>query len=132
LNICLIAAKSDNIILVYGIPGSGKSMTPTPQPKTAYDAPYDIAAIIAETKAYGESIGMAWGELLVIDGGSWEAPVATSPTMSGERLKAAIENSLQRSKKLQTDNGYQAGQFCYKVVFEPNENGEYKMYFLLG
>jgi hypothetical protein len=106
--------------------------TDPPKPKTAYDAPYDTAAIIADAKAYGESIGMTWSEPLTVDNCSWEAPGATSSTLSGERLKTAIEGRIARIKKLQGDNEYQPGEFHFKVVFEPQGNGEHTIHFLMG
>jgi hypothetical protein len=107
--------------------------TPTepPKPKTAYDAPYDTATIIADAKSYGESIGMTWSEPLTVDNCSWEAPGTTSATLSGERLKTAIEGRIARIKKLQTDNGYQLGEFHFKVLLIPN-GSEYTIYFLMG
>jgi hypothetical protein len=86
----------------------------------------------ADAKAYGESIGMIWGASLDKDNCSWEAPGATSPTLSGERLKNAIESSIRRIKKIQQDNEYQPGEFHFKVVFESRGGGEYAIYFLMG
>jgi hypothetical protein len=104
---------------------------PTP-PKTAYDAPYDTAAIIADARAYGEGIGMTWSEPLATGNCSWEAPGATSPTLSGERLKTAIQGRIARIKRLQEDNGYRPGEYHFKVLFEPQGDGEYTIYFLMG
>jgi hypothetical protein len=101
-------------------------------PKTAYDAPYDTARILADARAYGESIGMTWSGPLTVDNCSWEAPGATSSTLSGERLKTAIEGRIARIKKLQTDNEYQPGEFHFKVLLESQGNGEYTIYFLMG
>jgi hypothetical protein len=106
--------------------------TEPPKPKTAYDAPYDTAQISADAKAYGESIGMTWSEPLTKDNCSWEAPGATSSTLSGERLKEAIQNRIRRIKKLQEDNEYQPGEFHFKVYFESAGGGEYTIYFLMG
>jgi hypothetical protein len=75
---------------------------------------------------------MTWSASLTPDNCSWEAPGATSATLSGERLKAAIESSIRRIKKLQEDNEYQPGEFHSKVVFEPKGSGEYTIYFLMG
>jgi hypothetical protein len=102
------------------------------KPKSAYDAPYDIAAITQNARAYGESIGMTWSGALTTGNCSWEAPGATSPTLCGERLKSAMESSIRRIKKLQQDNGYQSGEFHFKVVFEAAGGGEYTIYFLMG
>ena len=85
-------------------------------PKTAYDAPYDTAVIIADARAYGESIGMTWSPTLTPDNCSWEAPGATSATLSGERLKTAIESGIRRVKKLQQDNEYQPGSFTSNFI----------------
>jgi hypothetical protein len=112
--------------------------TPTPQPtepskpKTAYDAPYDTAAILADAKAYGESIGMTWSAPLTVDNCSWEAPIQTSSVLQGERLKAAIQSGIRRVKKLQADNEYQPGEFHFQLYLEPIGNGEYSLYFLMG
>jgi hypothetical protein len=100
--------------------------------KTAYDAPYNTSKIIADAKAYGKSIGMTWSEPLTKDNCSWEAPGATSPTLSGKRLKKAIRSSIKRIKKLQKDNGYQPGEFHFKVLLESAGGGEYAIYFLMG
>ncbi|GHT83996.1 hypothetical protein FACS18947_0760 [Bacteroidia bacterium] len=119
-------------------PKTDPPATPTPQPteppkpKTAYDAPYDTAQIIAEAKAYGESIGMTWSAPLTKDNCSWEAPIQTSSVLSGERLKAAIESGIRRVKKLQADNEYQPGEFHFQLYLEPFGNGEYSLYFLMG
>jgi hypothetical protein len=112
-------------------PATPTPPTEPPTPKTAYDAPYDTAQILADAKAYGESIGMTWSEPLTVDNCSWEAPIHTSSTLSGERLKTAIESSIRRIKKLQEDNEYQPGEFHFKVVFEP-AGSEYAIYFLMG
>jgi outer membrane biosynthesis protein TonB len=106
--------------------------TDPPEPKTAYDAPYNTTVMVANARAYGESIGMTWSEALNTGNCSWEAPGATSSTLSGERLKTAIESSIRRIKKLQQDNEYQPGEFHFKVLFEPQGNGEYTIYFLMG
>jgi hypothetical protein len=117
-------------------PDTPAAPTPEPtepaKPKSAYDAPYDTAAIIADTKAYGESIGMTWSGSLNTGNCSWEAPGSTSPTLSGERLKEAVRSSIRRIKKLQSDNGYQPGEFHFKVQFESAGSGEYTIYFLMG
>jgi len=113
-------------------PATPPPPTEPPTPKTAYDAPYDVAAIIADAKAYGESIGMTWSEPLTTGNCSWEAPGATSSTLSGERLKTAIEGRIRRIKKLQEDNEYKPGKFHFKVVFEPIGDGEYTIIFLMG
>jgi hypothetical protein len=47
-------------------------------------------------------------------------------------LKTAIEGRIARIKKLQQDNGYQPGEFHFKVVFTPQGNGEYTIHFLMG
>jgi hypothetical protein len=60
------------------------------------------------------------------------APGATSPVISGKRLKKAIQSSIRRIKKLQNDNDYQPGEFLFKLHFEPVDDGEYKLYFLMG
>jgi hypothetical protein len=119
-------------------PKTDPPTTPTPQPteppkpKTAYDAPYNTATIIADAKAYGESIGMTWSAPLTKDNCSWEAPIQTSSVLSGERLKAAIESGIRRVKKLQADNEYQPGEFHFQLYLEPFVNGEYSLYFLMG
>jgi hypothetical protein len=102
------------------------------KPKSAYDAPYDTVAMSANAKAYGESIGMTWSASLTPDNCSWEAPGATSEALSGNRLKKAIESSIRRIKKLQQDNGYQPGEFHFKVLFVAAGDGEYTIYFLMG
>jgi outer membrane biosynthesis protein TonB len=103
-----------------------------PKPRSAYDAPYDTAAIIADASAYGAGIGMTWSGSLNTGNCSWEAPGTTSADLSGERLKAAIQGRIARIKKLQQDNGYQPGEFHFKVLFESQGNGEYTIYFLMG
>jgi len=119
-------------------PKADPPVAPTPEPseptkpKTAYDAPYDTAQIIANAKAYGESIGMTWSAPLTTGNCSWEAPIQTSSVLSGERLKEAIQSSIRRVKKLQADNGYQPGEFHFKLYLEPFGNGEYSLYFLMG
>jgi hypothetical protein len=102
------------------------------EPKTAFDKPYDKAAIIEDAKAYGDSIGMTWSEPLTKDNCSWEAPPRTSPTLSGKRLKRLVKTGMQRVKKLQADNGYNPGEFHFNLYFEPVGDGEYKLYFLCG
>jgi hypothetical protein len=106
--------------------------TEPPKPKTAYDAPYGTAQIIADAKAYGEGIGMTWSAPLTKDNCSWEAPIQTSEVLSGERLRAAVESGIRRVKKLQADNGYQPGEFHFKLYLEPFGNGGYSLYFLMG
>jgi hypothetical protein len=106
---------------------------PAPEkPKTAYEKPYDTAKISADMAAYGASIGMTWCTELTKDNCSWEAPGITSSTLQGERLKAALQSSIRRIKKLQQDNGYNPGEFLFKVTFEPRGSGEYTIYFLMG
>jgi hypothetical protein len=102
-----------------------------PKPKTAYDAPYDIARITQDARAYGESIGMTWSAPLTKDNCSWEAPIQTSSVLQGERLKTAIESGIRRVKKLQADNEYQPGEFHFQLYLEP-AGGEYTIYFLMG
>jgi hypothetical protein len=102
------------------------------KPKTAYDAPYDTDKIIKDAKAYGESIGMTWSPSLTLDNCSWEAPGQTSGTLSGERLKTAIETCIRRVMKLQKDNEYQPGEFHFKLYLEPAGGGEYSFYLLMG
>jgi hypothetical protein len=116
---------------------SSKPTKPKPapkpsKPKTAYDAPYDKDAIIANAKTYGESIGMTWSAPLTKDNCSWETPFQTSDVLSGARLKRAIEYGIQRAKKLQSDNGYQPGEFHFKLYLEAYGDGEYSVYHLIG
>jgi outer membrane biosynthesis protein TonB len=102
------------------------------KPKSAYDAPYGKATIGADAKAYGESIGMTWSGSLTKDNCSWEAPIQTSRTLSGKRLKKAIQSGIRRVKKLQSDNEYRPGEFHFKLLLEPVSGGEYSLYFLMG
>jgi hypothetical protein len=116
-------------------PPSTPAPAPTPEPpkpKTAYDAPYDTAQICANARAYGESIGMTWSAPLTTGNCSWEAPIQTSEVLSGDRLRAAVESGIRRVKKLQADNGYQPGEYHFKLYLEPLGNGEYSLYFLMG
>jgi hypothetical protein len=109
--------------------------TPEPtepqRPKTAYDSPYDTAQIVADARAYGESIGMTWCEPLTVDNCSWEAPGSTSPVLSGDRLREGIEGGIRRVKKLQADNGYQPGEFLFKLLLVP-DGTECTIYWLMG
>ncbi len=109
-----------------------KAKKTTAKPKTAYNRPYDTEKIIRYAMTYGESIGMTWNDSLAKNNCAWAAPGATSPIIKGKRLRTAIENSIQRVKKLQTDNGYQPGEFHFKLYLEKIEKGEYKLYFLMG
>jgi hypothetical protein len=103
-----------------------------PKPKTAYDAPYDIAQMCADAKAYGESIGMTWSEPLTTENCSWESPGHTySDGMSGERLKEAIQSGIRRVKHIQEDNKYNPGEFHFKLLFVP-DGSEYVVYWLMG
>jgi len=47
-------------------------------------------------------------------------------------MKQAIQISIDRIKSIQQQNGYQPGQFYYRLYLEPMDNGEYLMYFLIG
>ena len=102
------------------------------KPKTAYEKAYDTGTIIADAKAYGESIGMTWSASLTKDNCAWEAPIQTSSVLQGERLKTAIESGIRRVKKLQQDNEYQPGEFHFKLYLESIGNDEYGLYFLMG
>jgi hypothetical protein len=53
---------------------SSKAKAAYAGPKTAYDKPYDKAAIAGDAKAYGKSIGMTWCGPLTKDNCSWERP----------------------------------------------------------
>jgi outer membrane biosynthesis protein TonB len=103
-----------------------------PKPKTAYDAPYDTARIVADARAYGEGIGMTWSGPLTTGNCSWEAPIQTSSALSGERLESAVQSGIRRVKKLQQDNEYQPGEFHFRLYLEPCGDGEYSLYFLMG
>ena len=113
-------------------PPKPKPTDPPKKPKTAYEKPYDTAKIIEDTIEYGNSIGMTWSKPLTKDNCSWEAPIQTSSDFQGTRLKGVIESRLRRVKKIQLDNGYQPGEFHYKLYFEPIGNGEYSVYWLMG
>ena len=104
---------------------------PPAAPKTAYDAPYDTGTISADAAAYGNALGMTWSDGLDTGNCSWEAPISTSAVLCGDRLKEAIQSGIRRVQKLQQDNGYQAGEFHFKVHLEPS-GSEYTIYFLMG
>jgi hypothetical protein len=75
---------------------------------------------------------MTWSESLSTGNCSWEAPITTSADLSGERLRAAIQSGINRVLSIQQDNGYQAGEFHFKLHMEANGAGEYVLYFLIG
>ena len=75
---------------------------------------------------------MAWNDGLNTGNCSWEAPITTSAALCGDRLKEAIQGGIRRVQKLQQDNGYQPGEFLFKVSCEANGSGEYTLYFLMG
>ena len=102
-----------------------------PAEKTAYDAPYNTDTIIADAQSYGASLGMTWSDGLNKDNCSWEAPIMTSTVLCGSRLKEAIESGIRRVQKLQQDNGYQPGEFHFRLYLEAS-GGEYSLYFLMG
>jgi hypothetical protein len=74
---------------------------------------------------------MTWSDGLNKDNCSWEAPISTSPVLCGSRLKEAIESGIRRVRKLQQDNGYQPGEFHFKLYLEAG-GSEYAIYFLVG
>ena len=73
---------------------------------------------------------MKWAEELTKDNCSWESPNTTGGTTE-ELLKTIIRNGIDRVKKLQAQNGYQPGEFLFKLYLEP-DGSEYRMYFLMG
>ena len=74
---------------------------------------------------------MTWSDGLNKDNCSWEAPIQTSTVLCGSRLREAIESGIRRVMKLQQDNGYQAGEFHFKLYLEAS-GSEYSLYFLMG
>ena len=84
-----------------------------------------------DAQIYGASLGMTWSDGLNKDNCSWEAPITTSSVLCGERLKTAIESGIRRVQRLQQDNGYQPGEFHFKLYLETS-GSEYSLNFLIG
>jgi len=107
--------------------------TPVPAaPKSDFEKPYNLAAIYAFAKQYGEDHGMIWADSLTKDNCSWEAPGHTSSFPTEAKMKSVITSGIDRVKSIQEQNGSQPGQFYFKLYFEPIANGEYLMYWLIG
>ena len=107
--------------------------TPAPTaPKSDFEKPYNLDKIYAFAKQYGEDHGMIWGDSLTKDNCSWEAPGHTSSFPTEAKMKSVITSGIDRVKSIQEKNGYQLGQFYFKLYFEPIDNGEYLMYWLIG
>lgn len=125
------AASSPQPAAPQPAPASSQPPAEPPAAKTAYNAPYDTGTILADAQSYGASIGMTWSDGLNTDNCSWEAPISTSTVLCGDRLKEAIESGIRRVQKLQQDNGYQPGEFHFRLYMEAS-GGEYTLYFLMG
>jgi hypothetical protein len=100
--------------------------------KSAYKAPYNKKKIIADAKAYGKKLGMTWSPTLTKNNCGWDAPFQTSSTLSGTRLKKAIQYGIRYVKKIQTNEGYQPGEFHFKIYLEKYKDGEYSVYHFIG
>lgn len=111
---------------------SQSTTSSTTAPQSGFVKPYDTTAIINYAKSYGAGIGMTWDDALTTTNCSWEAPVRTTSCHSETDMKQAIQISIDRVKHVQELNGYQPGEFHYKVYLEPIADGEFLMYFLIG
>ncbi|MDR0813902.1 MAG: S-layer homology domain-containing protein [Oscillospiraceae bacterium] len=123
-------AEGATILQRYIDPG----YKPPADPLAAYEFPYDVAAIIADAKAYGASIGGVWIDELDPDNCAWEAPGHTYATWEPAELKKAYEGRIARIKTLHDDNHPGADEFYFKLLFVPWDGhpGEYEVYFLMG
>ena len=75
---------------------------------------------------------MTWDDAMAKGNCSWEAPIRTTSCHSEAEMKQAIQISIDRVKYVQEQNGYQPGEFHYKLYLEPMGNGEYFIYALIG
>jgi hypothetical protein len=104
----------------------------TENPYIAYEKPYAFQAIIKDAIDYGNSRGMTWDDMLTKDNCSWQAPGHASSCKTGAVLKQTIQDGIDSVKHVQEKNGYQPGEFHFKVYFEPIANSDYLIYFLIG
>lgn len=75
---------------------------------------------------------MTWDEALTPDNCSSEAPLHTSSFTTEAKMKSVITSGIDRVKSIQIRNGYQPGEYHFRLYLSPIGNGEYLMYWLIG
>ncbi len=66
-----------------------------PQPKNAYDYPFDISAIRSDCIAIGESMGYTLNTSLTTQRATWWNPVTVSKSNQGYTLRAILEQYIR-------------------------------------
>ena len=70
---------------------------------------------------------MTWDDSLTPDNCSWEAPLHLSSYPTESQMQSVIRTRIDRIKSVQESNGYEAGQFYYRIYLSGG-----LMYFLIG
>ncbi len=103
--------------------------------KSIYEYPYDVEAIKADLKAYGESLGYIYisakhdGTPLTPDNSSWAVPQSAGPNTKS----TILERNLKEYVSFYPTVLFGADEKKYfNIYIETNGNGEYNFYVLVG
>ena len=108
---------------------------PTPeavQPKSAYDAPFDITTIQSDCISVGYGMGLSLDSSLTPSNATWWNPVTASQSNQGAALKQNLESYI---KFHTVDNlgSYGIDEITsFNIYCEARGNGAYSIYFLFA
>lgn len=103
--------------------------TPEPEPKSIYDAPFDVEAIRSELIAVGEAQGLIHSSERTPSNASWSSPVVASSSYQGTQLERGLKDYVQSMPEMVAAYGGQTIEY-FTIYVEPLGGGSYQFYFL--
>lgn len=103
--------------------------TPEPEPKSIYDARFDVEAIRSELIAVGEGIGLTHSSDRTPSNASWSSPVVASSSYQGTQLERGLKDYVRSMPEMVAAYGGQTIEY-FTIYVEPLGGGSYQFYFL--
>lgn len=123
------ASRASATTTTSGAPTTGTTTATTKAPANPWTAPYDLPKILADSRAYAESIGWTWDISLNKDNSSWTGTDRTyAYTYYGLDLQKRVYETMMCYKH-EPGNDYNSRINLY---FEPDPSspGDYLIYYL--
>lgn len=120
-----------------------KPATPTPkptpepvlevvQPKSAYDAPFDIGTIQSDCIGIGYGMGLSYDGSLTPSNSTWWNPVTASSSNQGSALRQNLENYIYFHTTSNLGSYGIDSITSFNIYYESRGNGTYSIYFLFA
>ena len=102
-----------------------------PQPKSAYEYPFDISVIRSDCIAIGESMGYTLNTSLMPQNATWWNPVTASENNQGDMLRMSLEQHI-RFHTISNLGAYGLEKITeFNICCEANGD-EYTIYFVFA